>query len=267
MPRSPTLAGAVAGPSPAHVFSSIRDLRDALVSREQQLLAALQQIDLLLAQQAALQHEVHRLGEVNARAQQLAFHDALTGLPNRTLLQDRFSQAVALATRQGKQVALLFLDLDRFKCVNDALGHAVGDRVLQLVATRLGACLRTSDTACRYGGDEFVVLLPELEGRHAALAVADKVLATLAVPYAIDGASIEVTTSVGFAFYPDDGIEYGELIRVSDLAMYRNKGSTRVAMGPGQASPLHPVAADRSTIAAIDSTGTEKTSPCDASGA
>jgi diguanylate cyclase len=266
MPRSPTLAHALVPTSATHAFSSTRDLRNELASSERQLRAALRQIDVLRAQQAALQCEVLRLGAVNHQARQLALHDELTGLPNRTLLRDRFGQAAALAIRQGRQAALLFLDLDRFKCVNDALGHAAGDLVLQLAAARLSACLRSSDTACRYGGDEFVVLLPELEGRHSAETVSDKIVATLALPYFLGGATIEVTTSVGLAFYPDDGIEYGELIRVSDLAMYRNKARARAPLAPDHVSRLPVVAANASGLAATSSPGAEKTSPCNASG-
>jgi diguanylate cyclase (GGDEF)-like protein len=109
------------------------------------------------------------------RSRRFAFHDELTGLPNRRLLLDRYHQAVALATRQHRLVALLFLDLDGFKNVNDTHGHAAGDRILQLVAARLLASIRASDTACRYGGDEFVVLLPELDTPGSAVAAARKI--------------------------------------------------------------------------------------------
>jgi diguanylate cyclase (GGDEF)-like protein len=224
MPDSLSTTADLARQSQIRAFANPRDLHSALAASEQSLRAALRRIELLLGQRSHLQQEVTRLEHANARAFELAFHDELTGLPNRTLLQDRFSQAIALAVRQGKQVALLFLDLDRFKSVNDAFGHVAGDRLLQQVAARLAACIRTSDTACRYGGDEFVVLLPELEGRQSAIAVEEKILAHLTVPYLVGAAVIELTTSIGIALYPDDGTEYGELIRVSDLAMYRNKG-------------------------------------------
>jgi diguanylate cyclase (GGDEF)-like protein len=157
------------------------------------------------------------------QARQFAHHDPLTGLPNRLLLLDRFKQAAARADRQHKQVGLLFLDLDGFKGINDALGHAAGDRLLQQVATRLAACIRASDTACRYGGDEFVVLLSEIEGHESAVAAAEKIRAHLATPYVVDKTAIEVTTSIGMAVYPVYGHECDDLIQVSDLAMYRNK--------------------------------------------
>jgi diguanylate cyclase (GGDEF)-like protein len=176
--------------------------------------------------------QVALLAQEVARARQFAHHDGLTGLPNRHLLLDRYNQAVAAAARQHRQVALLFLDLDGFKTVNDTYGHAAGDRVLQQVAARLRACIRTSDTACRYGGDEFVILLPQYEGRESAVAVAEKVCAHLAAPYAVGGTAISVTASIGMSTYPIDGHEYGDLMQVTDRAMYRNK--VRDAAAPGK---------------------------------
>jgi diguanylate cyclase (GGDEF)-like protein len=196
------------------------------------LRTALRQIAALVGHMSRLEQEMMRLKQENARVRELAFHDELTGLPNRTLLQDRFRQAIALARRQGRQIALLFLDLDHFKRVNDTFGHVVGDRLLQQVAARLTSCLRVSDTACRYGGDEFVVLLPELESRQSAIAAADKILAQLSLPFLVSGAAIEMTTSIGIAFHPEDGTECSELIRVSDRAMYRNKGPARGDLPP-----------------------------------
>lgn len=200
------------------------ELHRALAASQKQLGTALGQIDALRRQDSALRRETDRLAQAVLRARQFAHHDPLTGLPNRILLLDRFKQAVARANRQHKQVVLLFLDLDGFKSINDALGHAGGDRLLQQVAARLASCIRASDTACRYGGDEFVVLLPEFEGQESAVAAAEKIRAQLATPYVVDGTAIEVTTSIGMAIYPVDGEKYDELIQVSDLAMYRSKG-------------------------------------------
>lgn len=163
------------------------------------------------------------LTEAVLKAQRFAYHDELTGLPNRHLLLDRFQAAVASAVRHDQQVALLFLDLDRFKHVNDTLGHSAGDQLLQQVAARLVACLRASDTACRYGGDEFVLLLPELSGKEGAVVVADNVCAVLAAPYVIDGVEIAITASIGIAMHLVDAHGYGDLLRVSDRAMYRSK--------------------------------------------
>lgn len=157
------------------------------------------------------------------QAQHLADHDELTGLPNRSVLRDRLSQAIAQAARQHKQVGLLLLDMDGFKSVNDRLGHATGDKLLQRVAQRLLTCIRGADTACRYGGDEFVILLPEVGGGESVAEVARKLRAQLDPPYVVDGHTIEVTASIGVAVYPADGDSQNELIRRADLAMYRAK--------------------------------------------
>jgi diguanylate cyclase (GGDEF)-like protein len=208
-----------------------RSARSPAASR-QELDAARREIEALRTQGSRLMRQVALLAQEVARARQFAHHDGLTGLPNRHLLLDRYNQAVAAAARQHRQVALLFLDLDGFKTVNDTYGHAAGDRVLQQVAARLRACIRTSDTACRYGGDEFVILLPQYEGRESAVAVAEKVCAHLAAPYAVGGTAISVTASIGMSTYPIDGHEYGDLMQVTDRAMYRNK--VRDAAAPGK---------------------------------
>lgn len=215
------------------------DFRRALAASQQELGAALRQIDALLTEGSLLRRKVLELSQAVAQARQFAHRDALTGLPDRRLLLERFDQAVALAARQHRQVALLFLDLDEFKIINDMLGHVAGDSVLQEVAARLAACIRTSDTACRYGGDEFVILLPEFEGQESAASVAEKIRARLAAPYVVDGAWVELTTSFGMAVYPVDGHEYRDLLKASDLAMYRDKAS-------GPASPNMSGAARRS---------------------
>jgi diguanylate cyclase (GGDEF)-like protein len=147
----------------------------------------------------------------------------LTGLPTRALLCDHFNQAIAIATRRHQQVVLLFLDLDGFKHINDTLGHTVGDAILQQVALRLTNCIRRSDTACRFGGDEFVVLLPEHEGKRAVATIAQKIRAQIAAPFVIDGVAIEMTTSLGMATYPTDDDDLNSLIQACDEAMYRDK--------------------------------------------
>jgi diguanylate cyclase (GGDEF)-like protein len=204
------------------VPNAARPERSLEVSRER-LRAAMCRIDALETEGLLLKHQVALLQRTVAQARQFACHDELTGLPNRRLLQDRYNQAVALVARQDRRVALLFLDLNGFKGINDVHGHAAGDSILRQVAERLRACIRTSDTACRYGGDEFVVLLPELAGRDSALAAARKIRARLAVPYIVDGVEITATASIGVAVYPVDGREYGDLMRVTDGFMYRDK--------------------------------------------
>jgi diguanylate cyclase (GGDEF)-like protein len=175
------------------------------------------------------EQRVALLEEAVAKAQRFAYHDELTGLPNRRLLLDRFNQAADLAARHDKHVALLFLDLDRFKEINNALGHSAGDQVLQQVAVRLVGGIRTSDTACRHGGDEFVVLLADISGKEGACTVANSLRAQLAAPYLVDGVSITITTSLGIAVYPVDARGYVDLIQVSDRAMYRHKAGRSAA--------------------------------------
>ncbi|HAN55053.1 MAG TPA: diguanylate cyclase, partial [Betaproteobacteria bacterium] len=164
-----------------------------------------------------------------ARAQMayLAQHDALTDLPNRILLNDRLAQAMALAHRHGKQLAVMFLDLDRFKHINDSLGHAVGDQLLQSVAKRLTAGVRSSDTVCRQGGDEFVILLADVEHAEDAALSAQKILAALTAPHRIDQLELHVTVSIGISIYPNDGQDVDTLIKSADTAMYHAKESGR----------------------------------------
>ena len=152
-----------------------------------------------------------------------AQHDFLTGLPNRLLLTDRLTQAIALSRRHGNKVALLFLDLDRFKRVNDSLGHVIGDKLLQSVAQRLAACVRASDTVCRLGGDEFVILLSEIEHVDAATHCAEKLLTAVALPHIIGGHEVHVTVSIGISVCPDDGRDAEAMLKNADTAMYHAK--------------------------------------------
>ena len=157
----------------------------------------------------------------------LAAHDFPTDLPNRMLLNDRLTQAIKLARRRGHHLAVLFLDLDRFKHVNDSLGHETGDALLQSVAARLATCVRRSDTVSRQGGDEFVLLLSEVDDADAAAAVAQKVIAALAVPHVVARHDLHITTSIGISMFPDDGQDAETLIKHADTAMYCVKDSGR----------------------------------------
>jgi len=159
----------------------------------------------------------------------LAEHDALTNLPNRVLLNDRLVQAILKAQRTQHKIALLFVDLDRFKNINDSLGHLVGDHLLQEVAERILRVVRSSDTVSRPGGDEFILLLPEISGADHAARVAAKLLEVLAAPHRIDGHELVVTASIGISIYPDDGADMQTLIRSADTAMYHSKESGRNA--------------------------------------
>jgi diguanylate cyclase (GGDEF)-like protein len=153
----------------------------------------------------------------------LAAHDLLTDLPNRILLNDRLSQAIASAQRQRHRLAVLFLDLDRFKLINDTLGHEIGDGLLQSVAQRLVESVRRSDTVSRQGGDEFVLLLSRVDEAEDAAASVQKVIKALAAPLDVDGHRLHVTASIGLSMYPDDGQDADTLIRNADAAMYRAK--------------------------------------------
>jgi diguanylate cyclase (GGDEF)-like protein/PAS domain S-box-containing protein len=164
--------------------------------------------------------EIKRLQD---RMDHLAHHDQLTGLPNRTLFYDRLKQAQTQAKRRGQGLALLYLDLDGFKAVNDSHGHEQGDRLLQSVAQRLTACVRESDTVARMGGDEFTVLLPDLPGREAAERIANLIIEFIARPFIHEGVTSTVGVSIGISFYPQDGEDPDDLLLRADAAMYRVK--------------------------------------------
>lgn len=156
-----------------------------------------------------------------------AYHDGLTHLPNRMLFRDRFTQALARAHRNQELLAMLFLDLDRFKTINDTLGHVVGDRLLQLVADRLANCLREGDTVARLGGDEFMVMLTGLRQPEDVAKVARKLLHSVRPPFRIDGHELHVTTSIGISLYPYDGDNADILVKNADIALYRAKDAGR----------------------------------------
>jgi len=155
--------------------------------------------------------------------QHMAHYDTLTELPNRALFSDRLEQAIRRAERDRSEIAVLFVDLDRFKPVNDSYGHAVGDLLLQRVAQRMSQCLRASDTVARIGGDEFVVLLPEVEGEEGVSHLATKLLRSVSRPYRINGIELQISCSIGAALYPEHGVTQLELMRAADTAMYRAK--------------------------------------------
>jgi len=157
----------------------------------------------------------------------LAQQDFLTGLPNRMLLNDRISRAIARAPRHQKKVGVLFLDLDGFKQINDSLGHATGDKLLQSVARRLVDCVRNSDTVSRQGGDEFVVLLPDVDEPEDAITTAKRILQEVGKNHSIDDHDLHITTSIGVSVYPDDGQDAETLIKNADTAMYEAKEKGR----------------------------------------
>ena len=172
----------------------------------------------------------HKLAE--ERIQRVAHHDSLTGLPNPLLFRDRLNQAIGLAKRNSSQFALLYLDLNKFKPVNDVLGHAAGDELLTAVATRIRREVRESDTVARVGGDEFTVILPDIATREDAEAVAGKIRAVLAAPFELGGRkrSVDIGASIGIAFFPADGGDADALIKAADAAMYRAKPARETAL-------------------------------------
>ena len=153
----------------------------------------------------------------------LATHDALTGLPNRELLRDRTERAVLASRRSGSRVALLLMDLDRFREINDTFGHPIGDLLLSEISSRIQAQLRDSDTVARVGGDEFVVMLPDLRSAEMAFVIAEKLIAAVQQPFVLDDATVDIDGSIGLATTPDDGADFDELLQHADIAMYLAK--------------------------------------------
>jgi diguanylate cyclase (GGDEF)-like protein/PAS domain S-box-containing protein len=172
-------------------------------------------------------HDVTTARALSLRMAYLAQHDSLTDLPNRVTLADRLNQAIASARRRGRKLALLFLDLDRFKNINDSLGHTIGDRLLQSVAQRLVRCVRCTDTVSRQGGDEFVILLSDVTHAQDAAVSAEKILTALRLPHSIDEHDLHVTVSIGISTYPDDGTDAEMLLKHADFAMYHAKDNGR----------------------------------------
>ena len=176
---------------------------------------------------ARLQAEIQERKLAEQQIRYLANHDALTGLPNRRLLEDRLVQAMEMGRRNSRLVAVQFIDLDRFKPINDRLGHRIGDLLLRAVGSRLRGLLRAVDTVSRVGGDEFVLVLPDMQSASAASEIAQKVLDALAQPYLIEGHELTVTPSIGISIFPDDGADAETLIGCADAAMYHAKNAGR----------------------------------------
>ena len=190
----------------------VRSLQDALC-----------EIDTLRSINGHLVRQLAELREREAQAQQQADRDGLTGLYNRRKMEELLESAMAEASEHRHRVGVLFIDLDGFKGVNDAYGHAVGDKLLTTVASRIAARARTGDLVCRYGGDEFVVILPRAADMAAALQVADSIRDRVALPYRIDGTELQVTAAIGAAIYPDQASSSAELLAIADESMYRVK--------------------------------------------
>jgi diguanylate cyclase (GGDEF)-like protein/PAS domain S-box-containing protein len=176
---------------------------------------------------AKLQAEIIERRQAEARVHHLAYHDSLTGLPNRSLLTDRLQEAIHAARAHERHLAVLFIDLDRFKTINDSLGHMVGDQLLQEVGKRISHAVRASDTVSRLGGDEFVVLAPELPHGAEAGHIAQKIIEVLDAPFHIENRQLHITPSIGICLCPDDGTDVDTLMRHADTAMYQAKANGR----------------------------------------
>ncbi|HEY0490844.1 MAG TPA: EAL domain-containing protein [Telluria sp.] len=200
---------------------AIRRARDELEIR------VLERTAELAGANTLLQAEIVERRQAEARVHHMAYHDSLTGLPNRALLADRLDRAMLAAQRSGRKLAVMFLDLDRFKTINDSLGHLTGDHLLKEVANRLCRSVRASDTVARLGGDEFVVLVPGIHEAGECNHVAEKIIDALASPIPFEGRMLHITPSIGICVYPDDGADVETLMRHADAAMYHAKASGR----------------------------------------
>ncbi|WP_317204274.1 bifunctional diguanylate cyclase/phosphodiesterase [Janthinobacterium sp.] len=196
-------------------------------ARDELELRVLERTAELAGANALLQGEIVERRQAEARVHHMAYHDSLTGLPNRALLADRLDRAMLAAQRSGCRLAVMFIDLDRFKTINDSLGHLTGDSLLKEVAGRLCQAVRASDTVARLGGDEFVVLVPGIHGVDEASRVAEKIIDALAAPFPLEGHTLHITPSIGLCLYPDDGDDVDALMRHADAAMYHAKANGR----------------------------------------
>jgi diguanylate cyclase (GGDEF)-like protein/PAS domain S-box-containing protein len=180
----------------------------------------------------AIFSDISKRKTADQRMYHLAYHDALTDLPNRVLFFDRLHQALKAAERDNKEMALIFIDLDKFKPVNDLYGHNIGDLLLQEVAARISHCIRESDTAARLGGDEFIVLLPSIDEEQGAVVTAEKIRNALDQPYELAGHSLNIGSSAGVAVHPEHGVEENTLLNNADVAMYfaKKSGGNNVAL-------------------------------------
>ena len=200
---------------------SVRRARDELEQRVVERTAE------LAGANALLQGEIVERRQAEARVHHMAYHDGLTGLPNRALLSDRLDRAMLTAQRTDRKLAVMFIDLDRFKTINDSLGHLTGDHLLKEVASRLCRAVRASDTVARLGGDEFVVLMPGIRNADECRGVAQKMIEALDAPFPFEGRVLHITPSIGICVYPDDGADVETLMRHADAAMYHAKASGR----------------------------------------
>ena len=205
----------------ARMVEALRDSRDGLERRVEERTAELSTAN------TALKREIAERMQAEETIKHMAYHDALTDLPNRALFYDRLHQALAVARRNQHRMAVIMLDLDHFKDVNDTLGHGAGDELLRDVAKRLRSLVRESDTVARMGGDEFTLILPEVVEADDSTHVAEKIVKSFQKPFVLDGHELYVTTSVGIAVHPADGGDANTLVKKADIAMYNAKRDGR----------------------------------------
>jgi diguanylate cyclase (GGDEF)-like protein len=225
---SPGIAAPLAPPGELDELDAVDWVLERTTGDLAAAVAGMRELNAALAQQVAEKDAALRQREAaEKKIKFIAFHDSLTGLPNQQLAVDRFGQAVAYADREHSKVGLLFIDLDNFKTVNDSLGHAVGDGLIREVAARLRDCVRDTDTISRRGGDEFLIILPDLPEPDATAPILVKLMERLIEPMTIAGHELQTTASVGVAIYPDDGRDLDTLMKKAETAMYRAKDAGR----------------------------------------
>jgi diguanylate cyclase (GGDEF)-like protein/PAS domain S-box-containing protein len=211
--------------------------KDGSLYTVEQVIAPLRDANGAVAHYVAVQHDITHRKRIDERERFLAYHDVLTGLPNRARFLDALQQACRNATQRRRTLALLYVDVDNFKSINDTLGHHMGDRLLVALAERLGAAVRKTDVVARLGGDEFAILQTDLLDTEVALALARKLLHAMSRPFVFDGHKIYTSVSIGIAMYPADAAKPEDLLRNADRAMYRAKREGRNNYKLYQAAP------------------------------
>ncbi|WP_428384574.1 diguanylate cyclase domain-containing protein [Nevskia ramosa] len=192
-------------------------------SLEQHLRAALEENRSLRAANEQMAKALDEITRKHIRVQHMAHHDGLTGLPNRQMLMQRLQDGIAESFAHQRLLALMFIDIDGFKVVNDRHGHSAGDKLLAMLATRIASAVRAGDLACRYGGDEFVVILSDISEAAVAIRVAEDIRKHVDGRYSIDGQELQISASIGYALYPTDGDQWDSLLSSADASMYRDK--------------------------------------------